>query len=171
VDWTATLYGWLDRLFGLSSKAPDLGFGEISARAFVVYVALLVVVRSGKKRFLGEATAFDVILVITLGSIAARAISGNAAFFGSMLALAVLVATHWVFSALARESRFFSGLVKGHSTLLIRDGRINRKALRAAHMSDDDLEEDLRNKGIDDPTAVAEARLERNGKLSVIKKK
>ena len=170
MGWTETFYSWLDQLFGLSSKAPDLGFGQISARAFVMYVVLLIVVRTGKKRFLGEATAFDVILVITLGSIAARAIAGNTVFFGSMLVLVVLVITHWAFSALARKSRFFSGLVKGHSTVLIRDGRIDREALRAAHMSDDDLEEDLRDKGVDDPRLVAEARLECNGKLSVIKK-
>jgi len=135
-----------------------------------MYVALLIVVRGGKKRFLGQATAFDVILVITLGSIAARAITGDTGFGTSMLALAVLVLIHWLFSAVARDWGFFSGLIKGHSTVLIRDGRVDRKALYAAHMSDDDLEEDLRAKGVNDPRQIAEARLERSGKVSVVKK-
>jgi uncharacterized membrane protein YcaP (DUF421 family) len=43
------------------------------------------------------------------------------------------------------------------------------KALRAAHMSDDHLDEELRQQGVHDPNLVAEARLERSGKLSVIK--
>jgi len=170
VDWPATLYGWTDWLFGLSSKADALGFGQMAARAFVMYIVLLIVVRSGKKRFLGRATAFDIILVIMLGSIAARAITGGTAFFAAMLALAVLVFMHWVFSAIARDSEFFSGLIKGHSTGLIKNGKVDQKALRAAHMSNDDLDEDLRDKGVDDPAKVAEARLERSGKLSVVKK-
>jgi uncharacterized membrane protein YcaP (DUF421 family) len=37
-------------------------------------------------------------------------------------------------------------------------------------MSPDDLEEDLRDKGIRDASEVEEARLERSGRLSVIKK-
>jgi uncharacterized membrane protein YcaP (DUF421 family) len=37
-------------------------------------------------------------------------------------------------------------------------------------MSNDDLHEDLRDKGVKSPAEVQEARLERSGKLSVIKK-
>jgi uncharacterized membrane protein YcaP (DUF421 family) len=37
-------------------------------------------------------------------------------------------------------------------------------------MSDDDLTEDLRDRGIERPSLAKEARLERSGKLSVIKK-
>lgn len=171
MSWAETLYGLTDRLFGLSAKAQELGFGQMAARAFVMYVALLIVVRSGKKRFLGRATAFDIVLVITLGSIASRAITGGTAFFAAMLALVVLVFTHWVFSWLARDSGFFSGLIKGRSTVLIKSGRLDRQAMRAEHMSDDDLDEELRDKGYDERRDIAEARLERSGKLSVIGKR
>ena len=37
-------------------------------------------------------------------------------------------------------------------------------------MTDDDLAEDLRQKGVGDPADVKEARLERDGVLSVIKR-
>jgi uncharacterized membrane protein YcaP (DUF421 family) len=142
----------------------------MAARALVMYAALLIVVRSGKKRFLGRATAFDIILIIILGSIAARAITGGTAFFAAIGALVVLVFAHWLLSLIARDSTAFGGLIKGHSTVLIRNGKVDHKALRAEHMSADDLDEDLRDKGIDAPTAVEEARLERSGKLSVLKK-
>jgi uncharacterized membrane protein YcaP (DUF421 family) len=165
-----TLHAWLEEIFGLSLKAEQLGFGQMTARAIVMYLVLLAVVRAGKKRFLGSATAFDVVLVIILGSIAARAITGGPPFFVSMVALAALVALHWAISAVGRDWKAFSSLVKGHSTVLIRDGRVDRKALRDAHMAQDDLDEDLRSHGIDDVKAVAEARLERNGELSVIRK-
>jgi len=62
-------------------------------------------------------------------------------------------------------------VIKGSSRVLVKDGRIDEEALRAAHMSDRDLWEELRSKSISDLNEVAEARLERSGNLSVIKAK
>jgi uncharacterized membrane protein YcaP (DUF421 family) len=163
------MFDILDKVLGLSLKSEELGFGQMSGRAFLMYLLLIVIVRNAKKRFLGRATAFDVILVILVGSIAARALTGGAPYFASVLGIIVLVAMHWLFSFAARSSPTFSGLIKGHSTTLIKGGRVDRERLKAAHMSNDDLEEDLRQEGIADPAEVKEARLERSGRLSVIK--
>jgi uncharacterized membrane protein YcaP (DUF421 family) len=159
---------WGDAVLGLSVKAEDLSFGHMAARACVMYILLIWLVRSAKKRFIGEATAFDMILVIVLGSIAARGLTGGAPYFPCVLAMAILIGMHWAFSYIAQRSSWFSGLIKGHSTLLIADGSIRYGALRAAHMSRDDLDEDLRQEGVADPAQVREARLERSGRLSVI---
>ncbi len=158
-----------DGVLGLSLKAEDLGFAHMAARAFLMYLILIWLIRSAKKRFLGQPTAFDMILVIVLGSIAARALTGGAPYFPCILAIMVIIATHWLFSLIARDSPWFSGLIKGHSTVLVRGGRIDCKALRAAHMSRGDLDEELRQQGVDGPSNVAHARLERSGKVSVIK--
>lgn len=155
---------------GLSLRPQDLGVGQIALRALLVYLAMIGLVRFGKKRFLSRATAFDAILVIVIGSTAARAITGNAPFFATLAAVFVLIATHWVISFLTRSSPALGSLVKGTPTVLIRNGRVDNKALMAAHMSRDDLNEDLREEGIAAPADVKEARLERSGKLSVIRK-
>lgn len=160
----------IDNILGLSLKSEDLGFGHMAARAFVMYIALIVVVRSAKKRFLSNATAFDFILTVMVGAIAARAMTGGAPFFASLLGLLVLVWMHWIFSALARQSPTFGNLIKGHPTLLVKDGKVQHDALRAAHMSMEDLEDDLREKSVAAVSDVKDARLERSGKLSVIKK-
>jgi len=166
----ASIDAGLDGLFGLSVKAEELGFGQMAARAVFIYVALIVIVRCGKKRALGGATVFDVILVITIGSIAGRAVTGGTAFFPSVLAVIALIFMHWLFSAIARDSAAFSGWIKGHSTLLVKDGQIDEPHLRRDHMSRDDLDEALREKGIGDPSEVKEARLERSGKVSAVSK-
>jgi uncharacterized membrane protein YcaP (DUF421 family) len=159
-----------DTVLGLSLKSEQLGFGHMAARAFIMYLALIVILRSGKKRFFGRATAFDVILVILVGSVAARAMTGGAPYFASLLGVIVLVGMHWLFSLMSRSSKTVSALIKGHSTILVRDGHVDHRELRTAHMSDDDLAEDLRQEGVADVTAVKEARLERSGQVSVIKK-
>jgi uncharacterized membrane protein YcaP (DUF421 family) len=71
---------------------------------------------------------------------------------------------------LPRTPPLLSYVVKGKDTILVREGKIDREALAASHMSEDDLAEDLRQEGIETPTPVKMARLERSGRLSVIRK-
>jgi len=161
---------FFETIFGLSLKSEQLGYGHMAARATLMYILLIIIVRSAKKRFLSNATAFDFILTVMIGSIAARALTGGAPFFPAMLAVAVMVGIHWVISWEAEGSPVFSQLIKGHDTLLIKDGKVLKRPLADAHMSRDDLDEDLREKGVSTPDEVKEARLERSGKLSVLKK-
>jgi uncharacterized membrane protein YcaP (DUF421 family) len=166
-----TISHFLDTLIGLSAtEANELTAGQVCARAVIVYLILIAYVRFGKKRFLGQATAFDAILVIVIGSIASRAISGTAPFLASLAGTFVLVLVHWIISYFTEDSSALGTLLKGHDTVIIRNGRVDRKALHGAHMSPDDLAEDLRQEGVQHPGDVKEARLERSGKLSVIKK-
>jgi uncharacterized membrane protein YcaP (DUF421 family) len=159
-----------DTALGLSLRPQQLELWQICLRAVIVYLAMIMFVRFGKKRFLSRATAFDAILVIVIGSTAARAITGNAPFFETLAAVWILIAMHWVISYFTESSPTLGSLVKGNTTVLVRNGRIDRQALKDAHMSPDDLDEDLREQGIADPKKVKEARLERSGKLSVIRK-
>ena len=164
------MFDVLEQALGLSLKSEQLGFGHMAIRAVLMYLALIVLVRFAKKRFLGQATAFDYILVVLVGSVAGRAMTGGSPYFASLLALFVLVAMHWLFSAASQRSQVFSHFIKGNATTIIKDGKVDRLEMGRAHMSEDDLDEDLREKGVKQPSQVEEARLERSGKLSVIKK-
>ncbi|HVV80492.1 MAG TPA: YetF domain-containing protein [Pseudolabrys sp.] len=166
-----TAYQWLDTLLGLqATRAADLSVAQTCARAFIVYLVLIAYARLGKKRFLGEATAFDVILLIIIGALSGRTIAGAAPLASTLAAILLMIAMHWVMSYATRDWPALGILLKGHDTVLIRNGRVDHKALAAAHMAMDDLSEDLRQQGVEDPRDVKEARLERSGKLSVIKK-
>jgi uncharacterized membrane protein YcaP (DUF421 family) len=165
------LSAFTDNLLGLSvDKAEGLSTLQVCVRAVVVYVVLIAYVRFAKKRFLSEATAFDAILVIIIGSIASRAISGTAPFVPSLAGTFVLILFHWVASYFSSNSPTLSYLIKGRDTPLIKNGRVNHRALTASHMSMDDLEEDLRQAGVENISDVKSARLERAGKVSVIRK-
>lgn len=160
-----------ERALDLSSgiKAEDVGAGEMAVRAFIVYLIVVAIVRLGKKRFLGRATAFDVIIGIMLGSIAGRGITGNAPLWPSLAACAALMAVHWLLSAAAVRSHAFGTLIKGRNRILVRDGRVDEEALRKEHMTVHDLNEALREHGLVDAGGVAEARLERDGSVSIVK--
>lgn len=159
--------GLVGTLLGIGVKAEHLRPEQAALRAVVVYVAALAIVRVGKRRLLARATAFDVIVSIVIGSIAGRAVTGNAPLGLALAGLAGIVAIHWVVSAVALRWRLFSKLVKGRSTIIVRDGRLDEAALRSEHMTKDDLEEDLREKGHGSLDGISEGRLERSGQVSV----
>jgi uncharacterized membrane protein YcaP (DUF421 family) len=154
---------------GLGLESRDITVVQMGLRAAIVYVVTVLMVRLAKKRFMGRATAFDVILGIMIGSIVSRAVTGNAPFLPALAATAVLIGMHWLFSGIALRWHWFGTLIKDKPRVLVRNGDVDGLAMRQAHMTEHDLWEDLRRKGISRLGQVEEARLERSGNLSVIK--
>jgi uncharacterized membrane protein YcaP (DUF421 family) len=157
-------------LLGLGKEAKDISVLEMGLRAMLVYVVTLAIVRLGKKRFMSRASAFDVIVGIMIGSIASRAITGNAPMVPALGSAAAIVLLHWLFSAMAVRSHRFGNLIKGRSTPLIEDGAVLKDVARRLHMTEHDLLEAIREKGVGSVSRVAEARLERSGEVSVIRR-
>lgn len=154
---------------GLNEDSLDVH--HMALRAIVVFTFAVVIVRLGKKRFIGENTAFDVILGVMLGSILSRAITGQSPFVPTLGAALVLVALHWVLSKIAIRSELFGTLIKGSARTLVTDGVVDWKAMKRSNLSEGDLREALRLKArLSGWAQVREARLERNGEISVILK-
>ncbi len=159
-------------LLGLGLDVADVGALQMALRTVLIYAATLAIVRVGSKRFLSQATAFDAIVAIMLGSIMSRAINGSAPFLPTAVAGVILVGLHWLIAAIAFSSDWFGNLVKGEPVLLIKDGRLNEKGLRGSSVSHKDLEEALRIEShVTEPESVKLAYLERNGGISVIPRK
>jgi uncharacterized membrane protein YcaP (DUF421 family) len=161
----------VDRLLGLSLDANELGFRHMALRSVIVFVFAVMLARLGARRFLAHNAGFDIMVAIILGSVLSRGINGQSAFFPTLGASAVLVALHAVMASMAFRWHGFSQLVKGRPTVLLKDGKIDRRGLAQCKITDHDLEENLRLHGNTcDPSKIAEARLERNGEVSVVKK-
>lgn len=144
---------------------------EMSLRAVGIYLAGWALLRIGGNRFLGRETAFDIVLGFVLGSTLSRAINGSAPLLLTLAASAVLIALHHLLAWASWRSHGLGVFFKGKAQTLIRDGRIVREVARKHRVSEGDLEEALRlNGSVDDPSQVKEARFERNGDISVLKK-
>jgi uncharacterized membrane protein YcaP (DUF421 family) len=161
------IHHWL----GIGSTPQELSFLQVSLRGVIVFVATLVMVRIGDKRFLPKKTAFDAILVFILASMLARAVNGSAAFFPTLGCGFVLVILHRFFAAIAFRSHAFGKLIKGSEQLIIRDGVIDDNVARQNDLTIHDIKEELRLNGkVGDPGKVKEAWLERSGEISVIQR-
>ena len=159
---------FLEAFVGLGGE--DITWLQMSVRAVLIFLFGVVLVRLAGKRAFGSWSALDIILSIILGSSLSRALTGNAPFVQTLVAMTVLVLLYRLTAAGTARAPFLGTLVKGQAARLIRDGEVDRAALRRHRLGDHDLEEALRSSGVDDPAQVREAWIERGGQISVLKR-
>jgi uncharacterized membrane protein YcaP (DUF421 family) len=156
-------------LLGLDLDVGDVDALQMALRTILIYAFSLLLVRLGSKRFLSQATAFDFIVSIMLGSVMSRAINGSAPFFPTLIGGAVLIALHTLFAWIAFRTDWFGAIIKGNMVLLIKDGKVQQEGVRQSGLSTNDLEQALRLQAQQtDPAKIKLAYLERNGRISVI---
>ena len=162
----------VDRWLGLGLPASELHFTHMACRTVVVFGFGVIIARLADRRLLGHTAGFDIVVMVILGSVLSRGINGQAAFFPSLGASALLILLHHVLATAAFHWHWFSDLTKGQPRTLVRDGKIDRREAARSKITDEDLHENLRlNGNLAEVSDVAEARLERNGSVSVVKKK
>lgn len=157
----------LEDILGLG--VDELAWWQMLVRAVLVYIAVLVMVRLGEKRFLGKSTPFDVILGIVLGSVASQAITGTSPLFPVLIASSTLVTLHWLFAALAFRAEPFDNLLKGRARVLVEGGEFQWDKMRSTNITRQDLMGEIRIQAqMQDVGQVKRAQLERSGDISVI---
>ena len=166
------LWRGVEWALGLGQATQALGFVPMSLRAILIYLVGWAILRFGGNRFLGRQTAFDIVLGFILGSTLSRAINGTAPVFVTVAASALLVAVHQGLAWLTWRSHRVGALLKGSPDPLIEDGKLVGESLRRHLITAGDLAEAFRLNGhVADPDQVQEARIERNGDISIVQKR
>src|SRR5438105_10002101 len=160
----------LQPLLGIGIEPKELSFLQVSIRGVIVFVATLIMVRLSSKRSLAEKTAFDAVLVVIVGSMLARVINGSGPFFPTLGGGFILVLLHRLFGLAAYYSHGFGILIKGKPAVLVQNGKLQHKNMLWNHISEHDLEEDMRlDAATEDLSKIKIARIERSGDISFIK--
>jgi uncharacterized membrane protein YcaP (DUF421 family) len=165
------LRDYFTALLGLGVEPKELTFTQVSLRGVIVLIATLIIMRFGHKRSLARKTAFDAVLLVILASVLSRAINGSASFWPTLAGSLVIVAFHRSLGFLACHWHWLGILMKSQPEVIVLNGERQREVMRRNHISDHDLEEDLRLEAkTEDLSEVRIARVERSGDISFIKK-
>ncbi len=159
----------LYRLIGQDSG--DITWWQMCVRAAIVFAWGLLLVRVAGQRLFGKFAAFDIVVTVILGSVLSRALTGNARLLPAMAATALLVLLHWAVSKISWHWHLFGRITKGSETCLVEDGRIKVDELRRAAITEHELNEAIREKGLDRLDQVKSAYLERGGQISIVPRK
>ena len=150
---------------------PDLGssLGEVAIRTAIVYVFLVVALRLGGKRDVGQMSILDLVVLLVIADAVQNAMVGeNTSLLGGLVAASVLVLLDRGLRLVERRSRRARRAFEGEPRMLIRDGVVLQGALRSEDISSDELAAALREHGVLSPAEVRLAVLEVDGSISVI---
>jgi uncharacterized membrane protein YcaP (DUF421 family) len=140
-------------------------------RGVVVYLFLLVVIRVFGRRELGQLTAFDLVVLLTLSNILQNAMIGNDdSLLGGIIGAVVLLSVNFALGYAVFRSRRLERLVSGEPRVLIKDGKVVAAAVEQERLTQTDLMAAIHNQGLERVEDVRLAISEPNGMISVIPK-
>ena len=151
---------------------PELSPLEVIARGTIMYLFLFMVMRFLLKREGGQVNIADILVVVALVDGAQPAFSGEAQ---SITESAVFVLTilfwSWVLNWVSFRFKPLAFLTAAPPMVLVEDGKLNRRNMRRALMSKEELMQQLREEGgVEDLDLIHRVVMEGDGEISVIKK-
>jgi uncharacterized membrane protein YcaP (DUF421 family) len=149
----------------------DLGtpLWNIAVRSLLVYLAVFVGLRLMGKRELGQMTVFDLVVVLLIANAVQNAMVGaDFSVQGGILAAFILLAVNRIIAMLRLHRGAWGRLIEGKPTLLVKDGKVLRSALRKEELDRADVEMAAREHGIRSIEEVQMAVLETDGSISIV---
>jgi uncharacterized membrane protein YcaP (DUF421 family) len=159
---------WLEMLIGPDEGTPTIA--QFCARALLLFFYGLLCIRIAGRRTFSNLSPLDIVVAIVVGSNISRAMTGKAPFVPALIATLLVVVLHRLVAMATVRSNVLAKFVKGQATVVVREGVIDRDAMRSHQLSDDDLLEGLRMEQTPSVEKVALATVERGGKISVVPK-
>jgi len=156
----------LQEIFGPQGQ---ITWWQECARAVIVFAYGLAIVRLAGRRVFGKWSALDIVVSIIVGSNLSRALTGSAALFGTLLATTLMMVLHWVLAHAASRSAVISHVLEGRSARLAANGQSDPSALHWHSISEADLNEALRQSGVEQVAGTRLIMLEPSGKITVLK--
>ena len=150
----------------------EIGLLECAARAAVMFVLMIIMIRLSGMRSFGKGDVFDNILTILLGAVLARGIVGATPFLSALAGGITIMVIHNLLSNLSFYHRWIGRVVKGKCMLLYKNGEFNRENMKTTNITEHDIAEQMRLKlNTNSLDEVEEIYFERTGKVSFVKKK
>lgn len=142
---------------------------DIIIRSVSVYLFMIIALRIFGKKELSQLNTADVILILLISNSVQNAMVGsNVSLLGGITAAVALFLINFLFKRIMQESKFIKNLVQDKPEILIHNGKLEFKTLARLGISSDELQEAMREHGVEYYKDVKLAMLEIDGNISVI---
>ena len=148
-----------------------LGIDEKILRSLLVFVFLAVALRLGGKRELAQINVLDLAVLLLASNALQNALIGNdSSVTGGVIGASTLFAANYLFVRLTYSSARARRILEGKPRVLLRDGKLDRDAMRKEAVTETELEDELLGRGMTDFGQVGLIVLETSGKLVYLTK-
>ena len=140
---------------------------DIVFRATVIYFFLWFITRVVGKRELGSMSAFELVLLVTMGDLIQQGTTQeDFSVTGAMLAVGTFALLMVFFAWVSFRFKKTRPLLEGMPVVVVQDGRMRDEVMKYERLDREELFEGLREQGIDDLSKVKFGVLEPDGKYS-----
>jgi uncharacterized membrane protein YcaP (DUF421 family) len=130
---------------------------------------MIIALRIFGKKELSQLNTADVILILLISNSVQNAMVGaNTSLYGGIIAAFSLFLINSVFKRVMLKSKFIKELVQDKPEVLIHNGKIEFKTLARLGITSEELEEAMREHGIEYYKDVKLAMFEIDGNISII---
>lgn len=141
---------------------------NLTIRAVVVYLAVLLLLRVSGKRQMGQMGPTEFVAILLISNAVQNAMNGgDNSLLGGLWLAAILIFMSWLISMLTFRSHKFSVLFEGTPTVLVHKGEVVEKNLAKERVTHSELKSMLRRQGIQSISEIHAAILEADGQLSI----
>jgi uncharacterized membrane protein YcaP (DUF421 family) len=159
----------MDVLIKLFGAGSELAPGQMALRGIAIFFVTLALIRISGRRSFGRHAPFDACVTVLIGATLARALVGASPFLATVCAALAVVLMHRLIGLACVRWARVEDVLSGREIEVVRDGRVDERAMRRGLVSRHDLREAIRRaRGGEDERAVARAVLERNGELTIV---
>ncbi len=139
-------------------------------RTVIIYSIVILAVRLMGKRQISQLQTSELVVTMLISDLAVIPMQdGGQPLFSGILPIFVLISLEIFLSVIMLKSQSVRRIVSGNPVVVIENGKIQQKNMRALRLSIEELFEQLRQKDVFTLSDVAYAIVETNGSLSVIK--
>ena len=141
---------------------------EKLARPAIIYLVLVLLLRIFGKRELAQLNPFDLVVLLSLSNTVQNAIIGeDNSVTGGLIGAFGLLAINWLVVRFLFRSPRMTRMFEGRSSVLIRDGQVDKHALSRESLTREELVEVIHKQGFDGVHQVRRCELEPNGTFFV----
>lgn len=142
---------------------------DIAFRSVVVYIFIIIAIRVFGKREISQLSVIDLVFILLISNSVQNAMVGpNTSLIGGIIAAATLFLLNRILGLLIFKSKKVSKFLEGTPIMLVYHGRVLIKHLKQAEITQDELEEAIREHGVPNESKVDLAVLEPDGNISVL---
>ena len=144
-------------------------FLDVAIRSSIVYLFMILGLRLFGKNQLSQLNAGDVILLLLISNAVQNAMVGNnTSLETGLVAASVLFVINFILKKIMFRNAKIKSWIEDEPKILIKDGVTNNEILKSCEISLDELDETIREHGVEDSKHVKLAILEVDGNVSVI---
>jgi uncharacterized membrane protein YcaP (DUF421 family) len=158
----------LTEIWGIKENMGPL---ELAARAAVMFIVSLIMLRLSGMRPFGRENTFDTVITFLIGGILSRGVVGATPFLSCIAGAVAILVANKALAKLSQVSGGFERRVKGGRRKLFDNGNFLHQDMRAVSVTEHDIREQLRlqlnTESFED---VAGIFVEKSGKISFVRK-